>query len=102
MSDFKPSLDEYTEIEKSVNGNMMYGGKRHDEICDYLQSTFKLSESQINDASIGVWMAIDAEKKVWESINKNAIRMIEHHITACGGNNHGSLIAAIKMLKREP
>lgn len=99
MSDFKPSLDEYTDDEKAINGNMMYGGKRHDEICDYLQKTYGLNDRQINDASIGIWMAIDSERKVQDGINKRAIRMIEHHITMSGGSNHGSLISAIRLLK---
>lgn len=67
MSDFKTSLDEYTREEKEATGNMVYGGKRHDEICDYLQATFNFSEEQINDISMGVWMGIESERRVSES-----------------------------------
>lgn len=60
----KFSTDEYTQAEIKENGNQMYGGKRHDEICDYLQKTYNFNESQINDISMGVWLAINAEREV--------------------------------------
>lgn len=66
MSELITSIDEYTSEEITQNGNGMYGGKRHDEICDYLESQ-GYSETFIIDASVGVWMGIKAEKKVWES-----------------------------------
>lgn len=62
----KWSLDEYTDAEKLENGNNMYGGKRHDEICDYLQSSYGFNETQINDISMGIWLAIEAERAVGE------------------------------------
>lgn len=57
---------EYTKEEIEINGNQMYGGKRHDEICDYLQKSYKFSDKEINDISMGVWLAIDSERKVQE------------------------------------
>ena len=57
----KFTTEEYTEEEKKANGNMMKGGKLHDKICDYIQESYKLSDSQINDVSMGVWMAIQAK-----------------------------------------
>lgn len=58
------SIDEYTREEIAENGNGMYGGKRHDEICNYF-ALQGYGESEINDFSVGIWKGIDAEKKVW-------------------------------------
>lgn len=77
MSDFKTSLDEYTREEKEQTGNMVYGGKRHDEICDYLQHEFDFSEEQINDISMGVWMGIESERRVSEELLKNKEKEIQ-------------------------
>lgn len=63
-------MNEYTEEEKAVNGNQMYGGKRHDEICDYLQEAYKFNETQINDISMGVWKGIESERKVKDQFIK--------------------------------
>lgn len=73
----KFSLNEYTPEEKAINGNGMYGGKRHDEICDYLQSSYNFSEKEINDISMGIWLAIDAEKAVNEAKLQVAVEFIE-------------------------
>ena len=54
--------DEYTKEQIEVNGNGMYGGKRHDEICDYLQTTYGFSETEINNISMGVWKGINSER----------------------------------------
>lgn len=54
---------EYTEEEKKQTGNFMYGGKRHDELCDKFQSDYKLDESQINLVSMGIWAGIESESK---------------------------------------
>jgi hypothetical protein len=43
----KFSIDEYTPEEKAINGNGMYGGKRHDEICDYLQASYSFSDKEM-------------------------------------------------------
>lgn len=66
MSNFKTSLDEYTKEEIEKNGNAMYGGKRHDEILDYLKRTYNFSEEQLVDISAGVWLAIESERAVQE------------------------------------
>lgn len=70
---FKTSLDEYTKEEIEKNGNGMYGGKRHDEICDYLQKSYGFSESEINNISMGVWLGIQSEKAVHESRKGKAV-----------------------------
>lgn len=59
-------LDEYTPEEIAVNSNGLYGGKRHDKICEYLQTSYNFSETQINDISVGVWLAIENERAVGE------------------------------------
>jgi glutaredoxin 2 len=74
----KFSIVEYTPEEKAANGNGMYGGKRHDEICDYLQGSFKWDETKINEVSIGIWLAIDAEKKAQEAKIKELEATVEH------------------------
>lgn len=66
MSDFKTSLDEYTKEEIGVNGNAIYGGKRHDEIIDYLAKNYSFREEILNDISMGVWLAIESERRVQE------------------------------------
>lgn len=71
------STDEYTSEEIEKNGNGVYGGKRHDEICDYLQTTYRFSEEQINDISMGVWLGIEAEKAVRELRNKSLEQAIQ-------------------------
>lgn len=57
--------DEYTEEEKKITGNFMYGGKRHDVICDYFEAQ-GYSEKEINDISMGIWKGIESEKLVSE------------------------------------
>lgn len=70
------SLDEYTKEETEKNGNQMYGGKRHDEICDFLQAVYGFDDYKINDISIGIWMAIDAEKKARDEFYKKEIERL--------------------------
>jgi len=67
---FKTSLDEYTQEEIDDNGNGVYGGKRHDEICDYLRETFGFNDEQINNISMGIWMGIESEQRVWVESQK--------------------------------
>lgn len=52
------SLEEYTEEEKRLTGNMIKGGKIHDKLCDYLDS-IGYKEPIINDLSVAVWKAVD-------------------------------------------
>lgn len=52
------SLEEYTEEEKRLTGNMIKGGKIHDKLCDYLDS-IGYKEPIINDISVAVWKAVD-------------------------------------------
>lgn len=54
------TLEEYTDEEKRENGNMMKFGKLHDKICDYLEKEYILKDSQVNDISMGVWLAIES------------------------------------------
>lgn len=53
------TLEEYTDEEKRENGNMMKFGKLHDKVCDYLEANYKLNETQINDISMGIWLALE-------------------------------------------
>lgn len=53
------TLEEYTDEEKRENGNMMRFGKLHDKVCDYLEANYKLNETQINDISMGIWLALE-------------------------------------------
>ena len=57
-------MSEYTQEEIGRNGNQMYGGKRHDEICDKLQVDYGFSEAEINNISMGVWKGIESERNV--------------------------------------
>lgn len=54
------TLEEYTDEEKRENGNMMKFGKLHDKICAYLEKEYILKDSQVNDISMGVWLAIES------------------------------------------
>lgn len=56
------NLTEYTKEEIDINGNGVYGGRIHDQICDQLQRDFNFSEEQINDISMGIWKGIELEK----------------------------------------
>lgn len=55
--------EEYTEEEKKITGNFMYGGKRHDAICDYFENA-GYNEKEINDISMGIWKGIESERIV--------------------------------------
>jgi hypothetical protein len=54
------TLEEYTDEEKRENGNMMKFGKLHDKICNYLEKEYMLKDSEVNDISMGVWLAIES------------------------------------------
>jgi hypothetical protein len=76
--DNEDNVDEYTKEEILINGNQMYGGKRHDEICDYLQKAYGFNETQINDISMGVWKGIESEKnKNLSSAELKDVRIME-------------------------
>lgn len=60
-------MSEYTEEEKAKTGNQMYGGKRHDELCDKCEKDYKPTESELNYFSMGVWQGIESEKAVQEA-----------------------------------
>jgi len=77
----KFTTEEYTEEEKKANGNMMKGGKLHDKICDYIQESYKLSDSQINDVSMGVWMAIQAKDEQIEILKFERVPVEIHEET---------------------
>lgn len=53
--------DEYTKEEMEKTGNYVYGGKRHDAICDELEKS-GYTELEINLVSIGVWKGIESER----------------------------------------
>lgn len=54
---------EYTQEEINQNGNQMYGGKRHDLICDELEKS-GYTEKEINLVSIGIWKGIESERLI--------------------------------------
>lgn len=76
---------EYTPSEIAQNGNQMYGGKRHDEICDRFQKNFNLNESQVNDVSMGVWEGIKSEREVTQEKLKD-IQKLVNQLLENGGN----------------
>jgi len=59
----KYSLDEYTQEEIEKNGNQMYGGKLHDEICREMELEYGYDEYKINEISVFIWKAIQGEKE---------------------------------------
>lgn len=73
MNNTKFSTDEYTPEEIAKNGNGVYGGKRHDEILSYLSMHYSFSDEEINNISMGVWIAIQSEK----AVSKNKISQLE-------------------------
>jgi hypothetical protein len=54
-------VNEYTEEEKAACGNQMYGGKRHDRICDELIHA-GYTEDEVTLVSVGIWKGIESEK----------------------------------------
>lgn len=59
-------LNEYTPEEVEATGNQMYGGKRHDLICDELEKS-GYKEEEINLISVGIWKGIESERRVQEA-----------------------------------
>lgn len=59
MSDFKPTGLNYTKEEIEANGNQVPLGKLHDEVCDYMESEWKASESEILNISTALWKALE-------------------------------------------
>ena len=57
------STEEYSIEEIKQNGNQLKGGKLHDKICNYVQSSYGLSENEINNTSVAVWIAIHSKEK---------------------------------------
>lgn len=68
------NLYEYTEEEKKACGNQMYGGKRHDVICDQLIHD-GYSEDEVVLVSVGIWKGIESERAVSEARHQEALRV---------------------------
>ena len=79
------NLDEYTEEEKKACGNQMYGGKRHDAICDQLIHA-GYTEDEVVLVSVGIWKGIESERfaslhyKVKMLENEAEIERLNEHI----------------------
>ena len=76
-------MDEYTKEEIAINGNQMYGGKRHDQICDELEAS-GYKDYELNLVSVGIWKGIESERIFQEKKLKEKeeyIAMLEAHIS---------------------
>ena len=95
----KFSTDEYSLLEIKKNGNGVKGGKLHDEICDYLQETYRFNISEINNISMGIWLAIEAKNNQL-SLAEKIIKIQEEALERIdGGDDNGDCEIAVQALK---
>lgn len=55
----------------------MYGLTRHDELCDKIQLDHKLSETEINLVSVGIWKGIESERLLKNEVIDGLLKKIE-------------------------
>jgi len=97
--------NEYTPEEIQENGNQMYGGKRHDLICDQLEKD-GYTQTEVNLVSIGIWKGIESERIVKDEVIREQEKLIADlskrdewlsYLEAAGIDNTSAYEYAIKL-----
>jgi hypothetical protein len=81
-------MNELTEREISNIGQNCYGLERHDAICDYFEKVHHdLTETDINNISMGVWKALDYERIFQQSKIDELKALNEQLVRECDALN---------------